>query len=165
MAFDEELADNVRGRLSANPGLTEKQMFGGIAFMIDGNMACRSQRRRAHGPRWQENPRRGSVSPRGAHLRQGSAPHGGLGERRSRRLRNGGGLQQLGRSGRGVRFQPAAKVAEGHVSKRPLRGKRRCARFSSRSSATPTDSPSPCPTGPRGRYRNTCRSRAGRRFE
>lgn len=39
MAFDEALADDVRMRLSGRPGLTEQKMFGGIAFMINGNMA------------------------------------------------------------------------------------------------------------------------------
>jgi len=41
--YDEALA-----HVSAQPcplsGLTEKKMFGGIAFMVDGNMACGSLR-------------------------------------------------------------------------------------------------------------------------
>jgi len=40
MAYDEELADRIRARLGAEPGLSEKKMFGGIAFLINGNMAC-----------------------------------------------------------------------------------------------------------------------------
>jgi TfoX/Sxy family transcriptional regulator of competence genes len=39
MAFDESLADRVRDALSARDELTERKMFGGIAFMIGGNMA------------------------------------------------------------------------------------------------------------------------------
>ena len=39
MAFDETLADRVREALSARADLTERKMFGGIAFMIGGNMA------------------------------------------------------------------------------------------------------------------------------
>lgn len=39
MAFDDALADDVRMRLSGRSGLTEQEMFGGIAFMINGNMA------------------------------------------------------------------------------------------------------------------------------
>lgn len=38
MAFDEGLADQVRARLDYE-NVTEQRMFGGIAFMIDGNMA------------------------------------------------------------------------------------------------------------------------------
>ena len=40
MAYDEELADRVRVLLADEEGLTERKMFGGLAFMIDGNMAC-----------------------------------------------------------------------------------------------------------------------------
>lgn len=38
MAFDETLADRVRDALSARADLSERKMFGGIAFMIGGNM-------------------------------------------------------------------------------------------------------------------------------
>ncbi|MEZ4769887.1 MAG: TfoX/Sxy family protein [Caldilineales bacterium] len=40
MAYDEGLAQRVREVLADEAGLTEKRMFGGIAFMLDGNMAC-----------------------------------------------------------------------------------------------------------------------------
>ena len=40
MPYDEELADRVREVLSARERLTERKMFGGIAFMVAGNMAC-----------------------------------------------------------------------------------------------------------------------------
>ena len=39
MAYDEGLAERVRGRLGAGPEVTEKRMFGGIAFLHRGNMA------------------------------------------------------------------------------------------------------------------------------
>lgn len=39
MAYSQELAKVIRGRIGNHPGLTEKQMFGGIAFMVNGNMA------------------------------------------------------------------------------------------------------------------------------
>jgi TfoX/Sxy family transcriptional regulator of competence genes len=39
MAYDEALADRVRALLEGTPGLTEKKMFGGLGFMIGGNMA------------------------------------------------------------------------------------------------------------------------------
>lgn len=39
MAYDEELADRVRELVESEPGLTEKRMFGGLAFLVDGNMA------------------------------------------------------------------------------------------------------------------------------
>ena len=39
MAYDEELADRIRELLGGESGLTEKRMFGGLAFLIGGNMA------------------------------------------------------------------------------------------------------------------------------
>lgn len=39
MAFDEALADRVRDVLAPRAELSERKMFGGIAFMIGGNMA------------------------------------------------------------------------------------------------------------------------------
>lgn len=38
MAYDEELAGRIRKRLGKRKRLTEKKMFGGIAFMVNGNM-------------------------------------------------------------------------------------------------------------------------------
>jgi TfoX/Sxy family transcriptional regulator of competence genes len=40
MAYDEELAGRVRDVISARADVTERKMFGGIAFMVAGNMAC-----------------------------------------------------------------------------------------------------------------------------
>jgi TfoX/Sxy family transcriptional regulator of competence genes len=39
MAYDVELADRIRGVVQAETGLTERRMFGGLAFLIHGNMA------------------------------------------------------------------------------------------------------------------------------
>jgi TfoX/Sxy family transcriptional regulator of competence genes len=39
VTYDEGLADRVRDVFAARPNLTERKMFGGIAFMIGGNMA------------------------------------------------------------------------------------------------------------------------------
>lgn len=38
MAFDEQLAERIRKALGKRKGLAEKQMFGGIAFLLNGNM-------------------------------------------------------------------------------------------------------------------------------
>jgi len=40
VAYDEQLAERVRAVLASSDGLTERKMFGGLAFMINGNMAC-----------------------------------------------------------------------------------------------------------------------------
>jgi len=39
MAYDEELANRIRGMLGVESGLTEREMFGGLAFMVGGNTA------------------------------------------------------------------------------------------------------------------------------
>jgi TfoX/Sxy family transcriptional regulator of competence genes len=39
MAYDEELAARIRELIATESGLTEKKMFGGLAFLINGNMA------------------------------------------------------------------------------------------------------------------------------
>jgi hypothetical protein len=39
MAYDVELAERLRELLADQPGVTEKKMFGGLAFMIGGHMA------------------------------------------------------------------------------------------------------------------------------
>jgi TfoX/Sxy family transcriptional regulator of competence genes len=38
MAYDEELAHRVRAVVGREPGITEKAMFGGLAFLQNGNM-------------------------------------------------------------------------------------------------------------------------------
>jgi TfoX/Sxy family transcriptional regulator of competence genes len=40
MAYDEGLAQRVREILGDVPGLVEKKMFGGVGYMVQGNMAC-----------------------------------------------------------------------------------------------------------------------------
>ena len=39
MAYDEDLADRIRELLGGTKGVTEKKMFGGLAFLVGGNMA------------------------------------------------------------------------------------------------------------------------------
>ncbi|MEM8606568.1 MAG: TfoX/Sxy family protein [Myxococcota bacterium] len=40
MAYDEQLAERVRGVLKRRRGVTEKKMFGGLAFLVNGHMCC-----------------------------------------------------------------------------------------------------------------------------
>jgi hypothetical protein len=39
MAYDEQLAERVRELIAGEPGVTEQRMFGGLAFLIGGNMS------------------------------------------------------------------------------------------------------------------------------
>ncbi len=40
MAYDEQLAERVRGALGEFAGLSERKMFGGLAFLVGGHMCC-----------------------------------------------------------------------------------------------------------------------------
>ena len=40
MSYDETLADRVRAVLARKRGISEKKMFGGLAFLVNGHMAC-----------------------------------------------------------------------------------------------------------------------------
>lgn len=40
MPFSELIADTMRADIGVEPGITEKKMFGGLAFMLHGNMVC-----------------------------------------------------------------------------------------------------------------------------
>ena len=44
MPYDEKLAQKVRRQFKRTKGITEKKMFGGICFMVNGNMACGVER-------------------------------------------------------------------------------------------------------------------------
>ena len=39
MAYDEDLANRIRELVASQSGVTEQKMFGGLAFLIGGNMA------------------------------------------------------------------------------------------------------------------------------
>ena len=40
MAFDEKLAAGIRAHLRKSIGVSERKMFGGITFLLQGNMCC-----------------------------------------------------------------------------------------------------------------------------
>ena len=40
MAYDEKLAERVRKAVATHKGMTEKRMFGGLAFLLGGRMCC-----------------------------------------------------------------------------------------------------------------------------
>ncbi len=39
MAYDEDLANRIRELIGGQPGITEQRMFGGLAFLVAGNMS------------------------------------------------------------------------------------------------------------------------------
>lgn len=40
MAYSEELAERIRVVIGGRTGVSERKMFGGVAWMVNGNMAC-----------------------------------------------------------------------------------------------------------------------------
>jgi len=40
MAYDEQLTERVRKLLKRRKGFSERKMFGGVCFMLHGNMCC-----------------------------------------------------------------------------------------------------------------------------
>ena len=40
MAYDEGIAERIRYAVADTPNVTEKKMFGGIAFLVNGHMCC-----------------------------------------------------------------------------------------------------------------------------
>lgn len=40
MAYDEDLANRIRELLGADEGVSERRMFGGLAFLVGGNMSA-----------------------------------------------------------------------------------------------------------------------------
>jgi hypothetical protein len=40
MTFDDRLAARIRTQLGKKKGLTERKMFGGLGFLLNGNIAC-----------------------------------------------------------------------------------------------------------------------------
>src|SRR3972149_7064793 len=106
--YDEALADRIRAELSRQTPFTERKMFGGLAFLINGHMACgvvRDELMVRTGPEWYE-----------AALAMPHAPSDGLHGPRHARNGDGGpaGLRRrfaplLGRIGSPGRRRPAAE--------------------------------------------------------
>lgn len=44
MAYDHDLADRIRELVATQKGLDEKKMFGGLAFLVNGNMSVSASR-------------------------------------------------------------------------------------------------------------------------
>jgi len=40
MAYNELMAERIRERLVKNPGFIQRKMFGGVCYLLNGNMAC-----------------------------------------------------------------------------------------------------------------------------
>ncbi len=115
VAYDEDLANRIRELLADEAGIIEKKMFGGLAFLIGGNMAVaasgqggillrvdprakrRPGRQAPRRPSGDAGPRHGGVAPDRAGGPQDQAPAGALGipGRRLRQLAAAQGPQRI----------------------------------------------------------------------
>jgi hypothetical protein len=50
VTYHEQLADHIRASVADEPGLTEKKMFGGLAFLVGGNMTSAATAPARHAP-------------------------------------------------------------------------------------------------------------------
>ncbi len=46
MAYNERLAERIRGYFKRRKGLEERRMFGGLCFMLNGHMCCGIEKNR-----------------------------------------------------------------------------------------------------------------------
>ena len=88
MAYDELLGVRMRAALGPLPGLEEKKMFGGIGFLVNGNMACGVHKNNMIVRVGPENY--SAALARAAHppVRHDRSPDGRLGHGRAARLRD-----------------------------------------------------------------------------
>ena len=113
MAYDEALAGRIRDLVGDEPDLTEQKMFGGLAFLIGGNMAVAASGQ--GGVLVRVDP--DAVRRAGRH--HAGEPHGDaravdarLAPRRADDVRRGGGARRVGRAGHRLRpIAPGEAVA------------------------------------------------------
>ena len=111
MAYDEELAERIRALVAGEPALTEKKMFGGLAFLVGGNMAVAASGEggllvRVDPAESEGLVARSTARPMVMRGREMRVAAGRL-RRRSHRARAG----EMGRARHGVRPLAAAEVA------------------------------------------------------
>jgi hypothetical protein len=76
MAYDHELAARIRELVAGEEGLTERRMFGGLAFLVNGNMAVAASGQGGllvrvdarDGDRWMEEARVAAMVMRGKEM-------------------------------------------------------------------------------------------------
>ena len=109
MGYNVKLAEKLRAMLAGRKGYSEKKMFGGLSFMIDGKMCvCRGAQRRPRAARWGRAKWRGAcAAPRKADGLYRQA-HGGFCLCRPRRLAEGRDTEQMHRNGSRLCFFAAA---------------------------------------------------------
>jgi hypothetical protein len=107
VAYDSKLAERIRSAFAARADVKERKMFGGVAFLLNGNMCCGVHRtelivRLDRG--------RCARSPAYARLRPDRPPNEGVADGRARRARVRGLAQTLAADGRRLCVVAAREV-------------------------------------------------------
>ena len=111
MAYDEDLANRIRELLAQQPGVDEKPMFGGLAFLVGGHMAVAASGKgglmvRVPPDDTEKLLKRAHVSPM---VMAGRETRGWL-RVDAKRRENSTPAWELACPRRGLRAQPAAQV-------------------------------------------------------
>ena len=78
VAYDEGIAQLMRDDLAAEAGITERKMFGGLAFMLEGNMVCGTYRDRGMFRVGKERETEARAVPGTAEMAFNGRPMGGM---------------------------------------------------------------------------------------
>jgi TfoX/Sxy family transcriptional regulator of competence genes len=112
MAYDEELADRIRELIAGEVDVTEKRMFGGLAFLIGGNMAVAASGQGGILVRADPIQSEKLVATTSATLLEMRGPADvGLAARRRERRREQAGARQVGGARRVVRPLAPGEIA------------------------------------------------------
>ena len=111
MAYDEGLAQRLRETLADGDGLTERRMFGGIAFMLHGNMAVGVSGDELMVRVGPEGYDEALAQPHARVFRHDGSDYAGLGSGGGGRRSGRCGAECLGSEGRRIRAVVAAEVA------------------------------------------------------
>jgi TfoX N-terminal domain len=110
VAYDEALAERIRSVIEARSGVVERRMFGGVARMLNGNMACGVLGEDVLVRLGAQDGARAGRAARHAAVRDGRAPVAGVRRRRRRGRGERRRARALGRRRGRPRGRAAAEV-------------------------------------------------------
>ena len=113
MAFDEKLAAGIRAHLGKRIGVSERKMFGGITFLLQGNMCCGVHRNALIVRLGPEEAGRALGGASHTSLRSDWASDEGLGLGGTGGTRHRCGTREVGRPCREMGELPSSEVAAG----------------------------------------------------
>lgn len=110
MAYDEAIAQRIRDLVAGAPQLTEKKMFGGLAFLVGGNMAIAASGQGGILVRVDPEESSALVAKTAAGDGHAGPPDGGMAPRRRRRRAHEAVPRRVGEARHGLRGVAAGEV-------------------------------------------------------